>query len=160
MSANVPARWLQRSYWWIIRRFYPVTRVGTLELFDLRSRQQPATVELASILRDAHSRIESTGEAYAKLVTDNLKVVGALGKTGANVWVGVRAYVSSFDKAEQNPHYLASRLVWAAEYLRTVTVPSRSSDLTARDSAKRAQLAFLARFPDSDRWVDYVQRHS
>jgi len=153
---------LQFGYWWFARRVCPVVRVEFVDFIDARTDQRPPTTELVSIVREALVRITSAGNDYRRLVEGNLRLVGALGRDRTGVWIGAMGYVSGFGDAERNPQYLASRLVWAAEYLREVTGSDRrivGTTVSARESAQSVQLEFVRHFADSDRWVDYIKRH-
>lgn len=154
-------QWLQKGYWWLVKRIYPVHRVGSFDFVDARSKQEPGTSEILELLHDAVARIALAGEAFGRLVEEQIRLVGALGRGRVGVWSGVRGYISGFDDAERNPHYLASRLVWAAEYLRLTAKESlgRAERASARAAAVRVQLAFVGRFPDAERWQEYIHRH-
>jgi hypothetical protein len=141
---------------------YPASKIGSLEFVDARANREPGTAELEEVLRDALARVASAGDRYIWLVEQNLRLVGALGRGRVGVWVGVRGYVSDFSETERNPHYLASRLIWAAGYLRAVAPTDSLGVLpppAARDVARTIQLEFVKSFPEAEEWADYIRRH-
>jgi len=154
-------QWLQKSYWWFIKRVYPVHQIGSIEFVDARSKQEPSTAEILESVREAIARVAQAGETFGRLVEDQIRIVAALGNRRVGVWSGVRGYISGFEEAERNPHYLASRLVWTAEYFRLTAGRSiaNAERASAREAATQAQLAFVTRFPDAERWRDYIKRH-
>ncbi|MGD0992000.1 MAG: hypothetical protein ABR998_05985 [Gemmatimonadales bacterium] len=153
---------LQRAYWTVIKRFYPAQRIGTLEFIDARAKREPPTADIAAAVSEAVRRLSWGGEEFSELVAQHLRLVAALGRGRVGIWRGVAGYISCFDEAERNPHYLASRLVWAAHYLKVLgQAPRQDKEAlsAARKAATSLQVRFLAGLPDGTRWVDYIQRH-
>ena len=133
----------------------------TLKVIDVRPPASRDVAQLVELVTDALRRLSAADQGFGELVTSHLRSVLALppGRVGAS-WAA-RAYGSTFEGAEgRNPHYLASRLVWAATQIRLRRDAERSGrrpdERQLERSCSEAQRRFLLQFDNADEWIAYM----
>lgn len=151
---------LERFAWALGRLVFEVETVQGVRFMDVRNRPTPDQV--SATLHNAVETLRIAGAEFLQLVTQELALIGATRETKERVSVALRAYLSPFTGHERwNSQLLAARLVWAATYLREYRLAKERRARFDKDGAASlamdAQLAFVARLPNADRWVDFLK---
>jgi carbohydrate-binding DOMON domain-containing protein len=156
---------VERVFWtaagWLCTR----RRIDGLRFIFVSARGERLVQELAPVLEQALERVAVAGDSYRRVVKDNLRFVAAANVSNDYVSVPAQGYVSAFRHSEAiSPHYLASNLVWAAEFIRvgrsTRAESPSNNRLAAYAAAKNSQLRFVREFPDFEQWVEYIEGHA
>lgn len=151
----------ERAFWTLAGWLCTRRVIRGLQFVFVNARGDRLVQELAPVLEQALERVAVAGERYEHLVRDNLRFVAAANVREDYASVPAQGYVSSFKHSEAaSPHYLASNLIWAAEFIRfRRSLPGAQDKAAAYAAAKNAQLRFVREFPDAEPWVEYIEQH-
>jgi hypothetical protein len=143
---------------------HPESDVGGVELVDLRADRNFDHDQVRQVLDQALGHIRSAQAGFPELVNDHLRRVVAVDNPLESASPMAQAFYTSFRAADRrNTFYLACRLVWAATFIRLMrNHPWWNRGMhrrKARAAAKEAQLRFVRRFPDAERWEGFIERH-
>ena len=148
---------LQAMLWWIYRKTFPVHQFGGVELIDIRmNRNSP---DDAKRFAEAMAYIGEV-PAFLELVRAEINFVGFAHHPRESISLRLRAYITPMSGHEgKNSYYLATRLVWAAAYLRRLK-GVRTTAERACAYALDEQLRFAAHFPDYSAWRRYLLKEN
>lgn len=133
----------------------------SIRLYDLRPRRRKAE-DLRPVLREALRWIATAGSGFPELVSDHLKTIVAADVPSDRVLHRLQAYLTRFDAPKNDDaRFLATQLVWVAtssRLARDQEAHRDNPDTSAIAAAARAaQLRFVQRFPDWERWADSLR---
>jgi hypothetical protein len=155
---------IERAYWGLAKRVYRAKRVGGIEFVYIDADGHRPAAELQRTLVEALDLISAARGGFGELVTSHLRLVAAVQVPNVYALHTVRAYVSPFRGHEAtNSQYLACQLVWAATFIRlSRDVLARGEALNKpaiRQASYEAQKRFLEQLPNSEEWIDYLERN-
>jgi hypothetical protein len=148
----------------LFRGDYPTLLVEGLTIWDLRDDRHSDNDQVEAVFREAAGYLQESGGEFHNLVVSYIKTIVVLDEPGERVsWVG-RTYSTTLPvRVRRNTFYLASRLVWAAGYIRALAAIPWYRRLPYRRSAQQAGrnswIAFVRQFPDAEEWVRYLDGH-
>lgn len=146
-----------RLWWWGLQRLLPSKMVDGVKFMDLRRKPRSADDDITRLLGDAIHDIDWAG--FGDWCKQHLALVVATDRE-ERVIPAAHGYFCHFDAMHGDRIALACRLIWVAKYLElTEPGPSYAGELGAERVAgkcREAQLAFLRRFPDTERWQRFL----
>lgn len=155
---------IERVYWWLAKRVYQTKRIGGIEFVYIDADGHRPAAELEMALAEALSLISAARGGFGELVVSHLWLVAAVQVPSVYALHSVRAYVSPFRGHEAtNSQYLACQLVWAATFIRLSRDVLARGDVLNKTVIRRAsyeaQKRFLEQLPNSEEWIDYLERN-
>jgi hypothetical protein len=148
---------LDRLLWRVYRAVFKPVSVNGMPLVDIRVETEDAEV-IRQTLHAAMGYISEAGDEFRQLVSREVDFVAATREPAERVSKNLRAYLSPFQGYERsNSFFLACRIVGVAEYFRQLE-KGEPDDPEARRRAVESELAFAARFPNSDDWIQFLKR--
>lgn len=147
---------LHRLICWTITRTHRFKLIGGLRLYDLRYREDPTPTDamLAAMLY-----FDRTDQRYGTLVRTEVRMVVA-SAFQESIYPSAGAYFTKFQKWEGNsPLFLASKLVWVAEYIRRARSGSADEIVRQRECTK-TQLEFLDSLGEDAAWIASLRKHT
>lgn len=145
----------QRLFWAALSRTAEMRSVGELRLYDARVRRDGRP---AGLLDGAWWYLGRAGEEFRAAVTAHVPNVVASGYSN-RMFPAVGAYFTTYRGREAtSPLNHASRLVWAAEYVRRWNLPGFVDDAALRRACDARRLAFLDAVGEAPDWIGSLRR--
>jgi hypothetical protein len=146
---------LQKVVCWLIKHTQNAVIIDGIRFYDLRFGEDGRTVEL---VRHASDYLRRADPRFRTLVLGQVRMLVA-SSFQQSIYLATGAYFTQFTGWEgRNPLFLASRLVWIAEYRRRVT--SREDDVALGDACTSMQLAFLDSIGEEPDWLASFRRNA
>lgn len=146
---------LHRLICWTIERTQHGRVIGGLRLYNLRYDED---ARLADVMLEAAGYLDRADRRFRALVDAEIKMVVA-SSFQESIYPSTRAYFTRFQRWGGSPLFLASRLVWVAEYIRRARNGS-ADEAVRRDECTRTQLEFLDSVGEDAAWIASLRKHA
>jgi hypothetical protein len=147
---------LHRLICWAIEYSQHAQQIGGLRLYNLRYDEDARP---ADVMRAATEYLDRADQGFRTLVHTEIRMVVA-SSFQESIYPSTGAYFTKFQKWEGgSPLFLASRLVWVAEYIRRARNGSADETVRRRECT-RTQLAFLDSVGEDATWIASLRKHA